>query len=1530
MSTIDQRVVEMQFNNKQFENGVQTSLQSLDKLKKGLDLSSSAKSLNELDQAGKRFTLAGMAEAIKGISDKFSSMGIIGISILNNLTTTAFNAGKRIVSSLTIDPIKMGLKEYETQLNAIQTVLANTSSKGTTLTDVNEALNQLNEYSDKTIYNFTEMARNIGTFTAAGVDLDTSVNAIKGIANLAAVSGSSSQQASTAMYQLSQALASGTVKLMDWNSVVNAGMGGQVFQDALKDTARVHGVKIDEMIKKEGSFRNSLDKGWLTSAVLTETLSKFTGDLNEEQLKSMGYTADQVKEIIALGKTATDAATKVKTFTQLLDTLKESVTSGWAQSWSLIIGDFEEAKTLWTGVSNVIGGMLQASAQARIDLLKGWKDLGGRTSMLDGIKNAFDALMLVMKPIQDAFREIFPRMTADQLFKLTEGFKKFTAYLKIGEGTAAKLKSTFKGIFALLDIGRMAVSALAEGFVKLVRYFVPAGDGLLGITGGIGNFIVSIRDAIKAADLFGVIMDGLESVFAPIGRMLKNFVKGISDAFKALTNVDMGGVDEFTSKFKGRFAPFEAMGKGIKVVFEKLAGVVEKLMPVFYALGTIVSNIFNSIKNVVADSLSKVNYKTVLDLLNGGLLAGILLGIKSFMGEAKSTILSGGGILDGITKTLDSVRNSLSTWQTSLKAGVLLKIAIALGILAASVVLLSTVDSAKLASSLAAMSVLFAELFGSMAVFEKVVGSKGFKGMQQVTRAMIPLAASIFILTLAMKNLAELDWDELRKGLLGVAVLSATLVASAKVLQTGGKKLIKGASGLIIFAGAILLLTLAVERMGALKPEELAKGLVGVGVLCLELAAFLKLADLDKMGIRKGGGLMLLAVAINILATAVKKFGSLSVKQLTKGLGAMGLVLAQLAIFTRVTAKAKHVVSTAIGLTIIAGAMLIFAEVIERMGALPIKQIGKGLIALGGSLAIIAAAMWAMPKNMIVTSLALLVVAGAINILALALEKLGGMTIEQLKISLIGLAGALGIIAAAMWLMTGALPGAAALLIVAGALAILAPILLLLGGMAWEEIGKGLFAIAGVFLVIGAAALILAPATIVILAISAAVALFGIACLAVGAGVLAFAAGLTALAAAGTVGAAALVIVVTSLLGLIPVLLEKMAEGVIAFAKVIEEGAPAIVDAIMAVAIAMIDMVTVITPKIVDCVINLLLVILEKLAWAVPQMVDSGMKIILGILKGIADNIADVVAAGIDVVLQFIAGVTSKLPEIIDTAFKLIISFINGLADAIRNNAKAIKDAVINLIDAVIGAIAEVLGLKGIYDKGKEMVQDFLDGTGKMLTELWDQGVKIGEEIINGITGGLSNMAKGLITKAKDVVGDAVDAVKNFLGIHSPSKVGTEIGEYFTLGMSNGIQSLASNVVKSSKSIGEAAVNSLSLSMAKLNDVVSGQDGDFNPTITPVIDMTNVDYSLNKMDKKFGEQKSINVGSVKAKAIAVSNQMGTNDYGQGTISSDSDSVSGATYVFNQNNYSPKPLSRLEIYRQTRNQFSMLKGMVTEQ
>ena len=377
---VDERVVEMRFDNQQFESATKQTMSTLDKLKAALKFPSSSKSLDNISKAAKNVDFSGMQKGIETVNARFSALQVVGMTALSNITSAAMRAGSNLINSFTFEPIVSGFREYETQLNAVQTIMANTSSKGTTLDDVTAALDELNTYADQTIYNFTEMTRNIGTFTAAGVDLETSVSSIKGIANLAAVSGSTSAQASTAMYQLSQAIAAGKVQLMDWNSVVNAGMGGEVFQNALKRTATVMGTDVDALIKKYGSFRESLTKGeWLTTDVLTATLEQFTmaakegseqWDAYKKSLMDTGYTEAQAVEILKMANTATDAATKVKTFTQLMDTLKEAMGSGWSKTWQLIFGDFEEAKAFWTEMLDMFSGIINNFSDARNNVIE--------------------------------------------------------------------------------------------------------------------------------------------------------------------------------------------------------------------------------------------------------------------------------------------------------------------------------------------------------------------------------------------------------------------------------------------------------------------------------------------------------------------------------------------------------------------------------------------------------------------------------------------------------------------------------------------------------------------------------------------------------------------------------------------------------------------------------------------------------------------------------------------------------------------------------------------------------------------------------------------------------------------------------------------------------------------------------------------------------------------------------------------------------------------------------------------------------
>lgn len=1363
-TTVDERVVEMRFDNKQFEQNIQTSLSSLDKLKKSLNLEGAAKGLETVNDAANKCSgnMSPLSNAVETVRVRFSALEVMAITALQNITNSALAAGKNLVSAFTIDPIKTGFEEYETQINAVQTILANTSSKGTTLDQVNNALDELNHYADMTIYNFTEMTRNIGTFTAAGVDLDTSVAAIKGIANLAAVSGSNSQQASTAMYQLSQALAAGTVKLQDWNSVVNAGMGGQVFQDALKETAKVHGIAIDEMIKDEGSFRETLSKGWLTSDILTETLAKFTGDLNEDQLRTMGYTDDQIKSIMEMGKTANDAATKVKTFTQLFDTLKEAAQSGWTQSWEIIVGDFEEAKELLTEVSDTFSAVINASADARNKMLQDWKDLGGRTMMIEAVKNVFEGLVSVAKPVREAFNEIFPPMTGKQLAEITERIRDLTAKFKMGEESSKNLKNTFKGVFAVLDIVGQAFKAVAGSVGELIGLFLPAGNGVLSLTGSFGEYLVKLDETVKKTDVFGKAV----STVVDIVKIAITFVKTAGEKVKefgktAGEKFDFPGFELFHSfleRVHDRMAQIgDGAGKmksGVIVAFEMMGEALEKckFLKVMEALWTAVKVIAGGIADAVgtmmgtlAEKLGNADFSGVLDVLNSIAVGGIALSISKFLKSVTEPLEGLSDILEGVTGILDGVRGCFEAYQTNLKAGTLLKIGAAIALLAGSIVAISLIDSDKLSISLGAITVLFANLLGAMAIFNKISSDTG--KVSKACTAMIAMSVAVSILAGALKKVSDLDWGELARGLVGIAGLTTIVVASSKAMASGQKQVMKGATSLIVFGAAIKILASACKDLSKLQWDELGRGLTGVGVLFAEMAVFLRVAKFNGKMISTATGIVILAAAMKVLASACKDLGQMEWSEIGKGLAGIGGLLAEFAVFTNLAGNAKHVMSTGVALIAIGAAMKIFASAVKDFGQLQWDEIGRGLTAMGGALAEVAIAVNLMPKNMIGIGTGLVIVGAALEIIANCMSKFGGMQWEEIGRGLTVMGGALAELAISLNFMKGTLGGSAALLVASGALAVLAPVLSILGALSWEAIAKGLISIAGAFTIIGVAGAVLTPLVPTILALSGAFALIGVGVLTIGAGLLAagtglsaLAIGFTALATAGAAGAtaivAALTVIVTGIAGLIPAVLTKVGEGIIAICKVIAAGAPAIGEAVKAVVLTLIDVFVSCVPQLADGALQLVVGVLAALVTYTPQIVDLAFKFLIGILDGIASNLPSLIKAGVDVLVAFFAGIVDALRGI-DTGALLKgiagIGLLSAIMLALSATASLVPGAMVGILGmgAVVAEMALVLAAVGLLSKLPGLSWLIGEG-GKLLQGI---GTAIGQ-FVGGIVGG--------------------------------------------------------------------------------------------------------------------------------------------------------------------------------------------------
>jgi len=1428
VAVIDDKVVALSFESSKFESGVNKAISALDKLKASLKIQDVGKGFEKLQGIFKSLSLGHLGQSVDEVSNKLRTFHLVAIGVLSQLATQAVRAAGRFAKAFTIDPIKAGFSEYTTNLNAVQTILANTQASGAKLKDVNAALKQLNDYSDKTIYNFSQMAKNIGTFTAAGVDLDTATGSIKGIANLAALSGSNAEQASTAMYQLSQAIAAGRVNLQDWNSVVNAGMGGTVFQRALAQTAVAMGTLDEKTVKLTGkmknvsiageSFRNSIsakpgEKSWLTSDVLTKTLQQFTGDLSAAELKAQGFNDAQIKAIQQTATTAMKAATEVKTLQGVLDTAKETAGSGWAQTWQIIFGDFGEAKTLFTGLSNAVNGFIKANADARNKVLQDWKDLGGRTILIDSVRTAFHNLGMIVAPIKDAFRDIFPPVTGKTLLDLTKRFQDFAEALKPSPTTIENLRRTFRGLFAILDIGKQVISGIFHFFSRL---FNAAGGGegkFLNLTARIGDFIVALDESLKKGNKITKFFDGLAGVLGAPLKLLGALADAVSNLFEGFSSAGISDeIDGVTSSLSPFSKILQAVANAWNRFIEGFAGSGD----VFQSIGESVAKGLGTFVTAFGNAMSTMNFEAILAVIRTGLLVGLTVMFKKFLGKGSAidqiTKGFGGGILANISGTFKALEGSMVALQNNIKAKTLKEIAIAIALLTASVVALSFVDPERLKSSLTAMTVAFGQLLGAMAILGNITKTMGFVKMPVIAGAMILLAGAITTLSIAVVILSRLSWEELAKGLGGVAALLVAVSAASIPLSAN------------------------------------SAGMVRAGV-----------------------GLTAMAIALNLLALAVKQMASMNMKELGKGLGAIAVGLVLLIDAMR-NMPVKGIISAGIGVIALAAGLRILASAVAAFGGMDLRTIGQGLLGIAASLGIIVVAMKFLPKDTALKAAGLLIVAGALNLIAIALAKMGGMSIREIGKSLIALGGALFLLIDAMYAMEGALPGALALTVVAGGIALLAPALVMLGKMSWATIVKGLVALAAAFAVIGVAGALITGAVPGLLGFGAALVLVGAGVALVGAGLFLISAALSALVVAAPTGVGILVAAFTELVKGLISNIKLLVLGLLEIVKALAATAPQFVDAIVKILSSVVDAIIQMTPKIVQLFEALIDAALQVLHDKQGEIIQAGFDLLIALLQGIRNNIPQLVTLVVDIVVKFIQAISANLNRIVNAGIQLFASLIKGIISRIST----IATTVLNIITAFLSAVASNLGkiataglsvltkflsaisgaigkviktatdvivafVEGIGNAGARIVKagtdaiikfinalssnsvrlanagieaviNFLNGIANAINshigEMRQAGLNIGYAIINGMTGGLVGKAGELYNKISGIMGKAMGLMHKVAGVFSPSRITNDIGENLILGMVKGLDNTAPKAYDSAEAMSNGVIKS--------------------------------------------------------------------------------------------------------------------------
>ena len=1376
---VDERIVSMEFDNKNFENNVKTSMSTLDKLKQALEFKNAGKGLSEIDSASKKINFSQMGNAVESIQLKFSALQVVATTALANITNAAVNAGRNLVNQFAIEPITSGFQEYETQIGSIQTILSNTRWENTSLEQVNAALDELNTYADKTIYNFTEMTKNIGTFTAAGVGLDQSVSAIKGIANLAAVSGSTSQQASSAMYQLSQALAAGRVSLMDWNSVVTAGMGGKIFQDALIRTSELLGTGANQAIKTYGTFRESLTKGqWLTTEVLTETLKQISGAYSREELIAQGYTEAQADEIMALAKDAEDAATKVRTFTQLIGTTLEQLGSGWTSTWEILFGDFNEATELFTGISEIIGNAVLESANARNDLLQGWKDAGGRATLIEGLSNAFDALLSVITPIREAFREIFPPATVDDLVNLTNQFRDFTASLILDEGASASLKETFTDIFSTIkSLGTL----LGDSIGAVVSFFTN-------FTSHAEGFVNMIRNlASGVADFFSTLVSGMqdgsafETMISNIGSLLGTISSQIGDFFNS----------------------------GIGKIGEILNGITPDTI--------------NTFLNALATGGFLGVITSLKDALDG--LSGSAEGLGSSIPDAISALT--GGIGGSVTGLLDEVRNALVAWQENIKSTALLKIAVAVALLANAVAQMSALDPQALKDSLGAITVLFGELVLTMTAFERV--SAGLSFGASGAAALISMAVAINVLADALIDISTIDSDGITRGVEGIAQLAVILVAAAKVLSMGEGTTMKGAVQLVIMGAALKIMASVVSDLAQLNVDQITQGIQAIGLILLYMGLFSSVVQGGSNLVSTAASMVLIGTALKILASVVYDIGNLETGKAVQGVSAIGAVLAEIAAFSNLV-NGTELLKAFGPLMGISVALLAVSGSLVMLGGLNGSQIVNSVAAIGIVLGEIGAFSNFLPdgKKLIAIGVAMPILAGSLMILSGAILALSGLSIEQIGVALAGFAGSMVTLFMAVNILSGNIGAVAALSVAAVSLVAIAGAIGLLATVGLPGIVVALGSLASTFIVLGVAAKVLGPLAPTMIKLSLAIASFGLSLMSIGVGSAALGVGLS-------VAVAAIVTALANIQGALSSIdpaKAAIAIGVLVAsfislgvaAKFITPLLPSlhglaltllnfgIACAAVSVSIYLIatafnalgSMNTETVSNAMENVKNIILGLVNLLPQLLVGILDTIKTLIIGVLGVIVELAPQIADSLLKVITEVLASLNEYGPQIIDFVLSFIIQIINGVAARVPELVGAIS----NLVGQLFTAIMDAMSGWGSTEGGVDAALKFLVGA---------TGLVVAFNLIKGMIPGAMAGAVGMAAFIVEVgaILAALGALQQITGVSEfinsggdlLQSIGTALGQFIGGFVGGAFEGLTSTLPQVATSLSQFMMN---------------------------------------------------------------------------------------------------------------------------
>lgn len=1297
--TIDQKVVEMQFDNAQFEKNVSTSMSTLEKLKQSLNFDGASKSFENIERAANNVSFDKIASGVEALENRFSTMGIAGMRVIGNMTDAMIGFVKKGINFVTDSVIQGGKKRAMNLENAhfqLQGLLKDEAAVQAIMKNVNDSV-------DGTAYSLDAAAKVASQYAATGMRAgDKMFSALRAVAGVAAMTNSEYEETGEIFTTVA-----GNGRLMgeQLNQLASRGLNAAA-------------TLATYLNKSESEVRDMVSKGKISFETFAAAMDDAFGEHAKKANETFTGALSNVKAALArIGALFISPLIEQNgAFVKLFNTLRVKIND--IKSAMIPIAD-SVTKTVMN-MANKLSGFI-----AKIDA----------KMLIESLKNSFEGLMSIIKPIKEAFREIFPPITAQQLNKIIERIRDLTAKFKLNDKQSAKLKSTFKGLFSVIKLGVSVVTKIVSAVATLVGKLFGFSGSILDITGSLGDFISRIATSISKSNLFGKSVD-----------KITGFLGKAIDKTKELT-------EAITNKIK------------LPNYFDKFVNVIKKIGEVISKVAKKVSSAASGIGKAVWDIFLNGGLDNLVGLVNGGIFTSFLLdlkefteGLKKFNKEAKKEVKKSGGIKDNIIDVLNSVKKSLEEWQKNIKAGTILKIAIAVAVLAAALLIISKVPVEKLGTSLGAVTALFGETLGALALFEKIDGN--YNGAFEAVAIIVAMSVSLLILASAVKKLSDLGWEGLAEGVIGVSALMYALIGAAKLMSKGGKDISKGAFQLVIMSVALKIMASACKDLSKLSLEDLGKGVSSVAVILLEFAGFAALMeriDTDEL-MRSAFSIILIGVAMEIFADACAKFGNMEWVDLGKAGAAIAGILLIASGFGKLSEYSGDIEKSSIALILIGVAMEIFADVCTKFGQLEWEQLAKAGASIAGILMLVNdfnSISKESGDDIIKSAISLAIIGVALEILQNALSKMGDISWEEYGKQMAVLGGSLIILSNALDAMKDSIKGAAALIIASVALTILAGVLAILGAMSWGSIIKGLIAIAGTLAILGVAAHFLEPLVPVIVELTGAVALFGLGCLAAGVGIVILSAGLTALSgalvAAATGIISALTIIVVGVFKILPSIIEVLTDTIVVICEVITRSASAIGKALKTLILVLVDVIVECVPAIALGALKLLLGVLEALAKYTPQIIDLLFKFLIGVLEGVAKNLPQLIQAAVDVFMSFFSGVVEALKKIDkETLIKGIaaVGILAALMTALAATALLAPAAMIGVfamgtivaelafVLATLGGLAQIPGLEWFISQGGNLLQKI--------------GTAIGQ-FIGGLIGGIS---KGIASSLPEIATD--------------------------------------------------------------------------------------------------------------------------------------------------------------------------------